>query len=235
MKAVLAAAVFGLVSLSKAHMEMTFPAPLRSGYNPYTEDRDWDMISPLQENGQDFPCKGSLNLVGTAQGTAVAEWTAGQQYNVTIKGNAPHSGGSCQVSLSTDKGQSWKVLRSYVGGCPVMGSSSYDFMLPSDAPTGQGLVGWSWFNNVGNREMYMNCAVVDIKSGKGASSSSSSSSDSYGAAGGVPYADRPAMFVANVGNGCGTEEGFDVEFPQMGPDPELNSSRMRPPVGNCAK
>ncbi|RCI15722.1 hypothetical protein L249_2228 [Ophiocordyceps polyrhachis-furcata BCC 54312] len=233
MKAVLAAALVGFVSLSRAHMEMMFPPPLRSGYNPYTEDQDWDMISPLQSNGQDYPCRGSLHLVGTPQGRVVAEWTAGQQYNVTITGNTPHSGGSCQVSLSTDRGKSWKVLRSYIGNCPVMGSSSYDFMLPSDAPTGEVLVGWSWFNNVGNREMYMNCAVVNIKSGR--SSSKRRRSCAAGGAGGAEsYATRPDMFVANVGNGCGTTEGFDVEFPQMGPDPVLKSRRTHPPVGKCA-
>ncbi|RDA93005.1 hypothetical protein CP533_5493 [Ophiocordyceps camponoti-saundersi (nom. inval.)] len=222
-----AAALVGFVSLAQAHMEMMYPPPLRSGYNPYTEDQDWDMISPLQSDGQDYPCRGSLHLVGTPQGRVVAEWTAGQEYNVTITGNTPHSGGSCQVSLSTDHGNSWRVLRSYIGRCPVMGSSSYAFMLPSDAPTGQVLVGWSWFNNVGNREMYMNCAVINIKPGQGSSSS-------YGGAAGEPYAKRPAMFAANIGNGCGTEEGFDVEFPQMGPDPEFNSRGTHPPVGKCA-
>ncbi|PFH60831.1 hypothetical protein XA68_10292 [Ophiocordyceps unilateralis] len=219
--ATLAAALVGFVSVSQAHMEMMSPAPLRSGYNRFTEDQDWDMRSPLESSGGDYPCKGSLKLLGTPQAGVVAEWTAGQEHNVTITGNTPHSGGSCQVSLSTDQGNSWKVLRSYIGNCPVMGESSYAFQLPSDAPTGQVLVGWTWFNNVGNREMYMNCAVVNIKAGQ------------YSTAG-ESYAKRPAMFVANVGNGCGTEEGFDLEFPHMGPDPELNSRRTHPPVGNCA-
>ncbi|KAF4581952.1 extracellular protein [Ophiocordyceps camponoti-floridani] len=217
--AALTTALVGFVSLSQAHMEMMRPAPLRSGYNPFTQDRDWDMRSPLESSGQDYPCKGSLDLLGTPQGQVVEEWTAGTEHNVTITGNTPHGGGSCQVSLSTDKGSSWRVLRSFVGHCPVMGESSYSFKLPADAPTGQALVGWTWFNKVGNREMYMNCAVVNIKAG-GYSSSS--------------YADRPAMFAANIGNGCGTEEGYDLEFPHMGPDPEISSRRTHPPVGKCA-
>ncbi|XP_044724444.1 uncharacterized protein HRG_02340 [Hirsutella rhossiliensis] len=215
----LAAVLLGLFSSSQAHMEMKSPPPLRSKFNRFTTDQDYDMTSPLSSGGADFPCKGSLKLLGTSQGQAVAEWTAGQPNSMTITGNTPHSGGSCQASLSFDSGSTWKVIHSYVGECPVMGDSSYQFTLPSDTPAGQALFAWSWFNKVGNREMYMNCAVITIKAAGNSVLGNSS---------------RPNMFVANVGNGCGTTEGLDLKFPNPGPDVDMKSDRTTPPVGQCS-
>jgi hypothetical protein len=48
-----------------------------------------------------------------------------------------------------------------------------------------------------------------------------------------PFGSRPAMFVANVGNGCSTTEGTDVQFPNPGPDVTNVSSKLGPPVGSC--
>ncbi|PHH92877.1 hypothetical protein CDD83_4020 [Cordyceps sp. RAO-2017] len=233
-----AAIVVGLVaSLSQAHMEMKSPPPLRSGYNHFTRDQDWDMTSPLSSNGHDFPCKGSLRLLGTPQGQAVADWVAGQAYSVTITGNAPHSGGSCQVSLSTDRGRSFKVVHSYIGNCPIRGDSSYRFTLPADTPAGEALVAWTWFNNVGNREMYMNCAVVNVKQGGAGNGRWNSGNRNSGASGAssASFSSRPAMFEANIGNGCYTTEGYDVLFPNPGEEVDMRSRHTHPPVGRCPK
>lgn len=206
-----------------AHMEMKNPPPFRSSYNPYTgNDIDYDMTSPLSSDGSDFPCKGYTKLLGTPKGKPVATWSPGGTYSMTITGNTPHNGGSCQASVSYDRGSSWKVIRSWIGNCPVRGDSSYSFTLPSDLPAGNMLFGWSWFNNEGNREMYMNCAAITVKAGarkvrRGAGDS---------------YSSRPAMFVANVGNGVCTYEGTDVDFPQPGPDPIRRSSRPHAPGNN---
>jgi hypothetical protein len=63
----------------------------------------------------------------------------------------------------------------------------------------------------------MNCAVVTITGG--ASSA----------------LDGPGMFVANVGNGCGTTEGTDVVFPDPGSDIVYggDAAKRAPPTGNC--
>ncbi|KAL2136211.1 hypothetical protein VTI74DRAFT_4841 [Chaetomium olivicolor] len=145
-------------------MEMSYPPPLKSKANPNSgEQVDYSMTSPLKADGSDFPCKGYLSLLNTTQAKPVASWTAGQTYNFTISGGAAHGGGSCQAALSVDGGKTFRVLHSYEGGCPRQGQSSFPFAVPGDTPTAQGAVfGWTWFNNLGNREMYMNCAVVDI-------------------------------------------------------------------------
>jgi hypothetical protein len=150
------AAILGMVGLASAHMEMKDPPPFRSKFNSHTTDIDYSMTNPLNRDGSDFPCKGYHNLIGTPQGASVANWTPGQSLTMTITGGTPHNGGSCQASLSYDGGSTWTAIHSYYGNCPVMGDSSYAFTLPNDTPSGQALFAWSWFNQIGNREMYMN-------------------------------------------------------------------------------
>ncbi|KAG5937240.1 hypothetical protein E4U53_000045 [Claviceps sorghi] len=214
-----------LAASSQAHMEMSNPPPLLSKFNKYTTSSDYDMTSPLHADGSNFPCKNHQRVLGTPQGQPVAQWIPGKSYSMTITGGAAHDGGSCQASLSFDKGASWKVIHSYIGNCPIQGESSYGFTLPGDTPSGTALFAWTWFNKIGNREMYMNCAVIDIVgSGK-------KQKKKRGTA--ASLAARPAMFVANVGNGCGTVEGRDVMFPNPGPDVDLQSKNTAPPTGQC--
>ncbi|KAL7903901.1 hypothetical protein GGI35DRAFT_472791 [Trichoderma velutinum] len=217
------AIVIGLVAVTNGHMEMKSPPPFRSKYNPYTgSDIDYSMTSPLSASGSDYPCKGYQKLLGGPEGKSVVTWTSGGSYNFTITGSANHGGGSCQASLSYDNGHSWKVVRSYIGGCPPPQDSNWDFTVPSDAPAGDAMFAWTWFNNIGNREMYMNCASVTIVNGKKRSSS-------------APFAGRPAAFVANIGNNVCTYEGKDVEFPHPGPDVDRNSESTSPPgQGTCS-
>lgn len=219
----LAAAVLGLAAVAHGHMEMKSPPPFRSKYNPNSgSDIDYSMTSPLSASGSDFPCKGYQKLLGTAEGKSVVTWAPGGAYGFTITGSANHGGGSCQASLSYDKGQTWKVIHSYIGGCPPQQDSNWNFTVPSDAPAGDALFAWTWFNNIGNREMYMNCAAVTIAAGKKRSAS-------------TPFASRPVLFVANVGDNICTYEGKDVEFPQPGPEVDRNSQGTAPPgQGTCS-
>lgn len=117
----------------------------------------------------------------------------------SVAGGATHGGGSCQISLSYDRGASFHVIHSMVGGCPL--KSSYEFTIPSDAPScDNALFAWSWLNEVGNREFYMNCALVKIT---GSSSGTS--------------LNTPLMFEANIfGEKCTTPEGLDFVYPNPG-------------------
>jgi len=124
-------------------------------------------------------------------------------------------GGSCQASLSEDGGKSFRVMKSYIGGCPVP-DKAFTFAVPKEATSGPAVFAWTWFNNQGNREMYMNCASVTITDG-----------------GGGMGASYPYIFRANIGNGCTTEAGVDVVFPSPGMDVENVSTKTAPPIGNC--
>jgi hypothetical protein len=206
-----------------AHMDMANPPPFRSKHNPNVgpDKVDSDMTANLDKSGSNFPCKGYQVDMGTPLGKSVVTYTQGGAGNVTIEGGAAHNGGSCQISLSYDNAKTFTVIQSIVGNCPVTGGSTFNFKIPGDAPTGAAILSWSWFNKVGNREMYQNCASVTIDGGSGAADS-------------VKFSERPAMMVANVGNGCSTLEGSDPEFANPGPDVLKQSDKTSPFQGTCA-
>lgn len=226
------AALLGFITLGQAHMEMKYPPPFRSKFNQYTTDIDYSMTSPLDASGANFPCKGYHNLYDTPQGKSTATWSQGQAVNFTLTGSATHNGGSCQASLSYDRGNTWKVVHSWIGNCPL--KETWSLTLPNDTPTGDAIFAWSWFNNLGNREMYMNCAHINIAKRTAAAAISEEAVQAIEARSpSDPYQSRPAMFVANVGNGCGTLETYDVEFPSPGPDVDRNTKKSTAPTGNC--
>jgi len=208
-KTLSAAFLFGAAN---AHFYITYPPPI-PGSNPK---------DPLLASGADFPCHGA-NL---AQGT-VTDLQAGQvvplEFGLGAGANtAVHGGGSCQISVTyktdpTDlkNPSNWYVLQSFIGGCPtdftsnlnnaVMCPGSYpdcvnniNFTVPSEVANGNAILAWTWFNNIGNREMYMNCAQVTLSGGQN------------------QLSELPAMMAANIDNGCTTTESTNVDFPDPG-------------------
>ncbi|CAG8409677.1 unnamed protein product [Penicillium salamii] len=168
--------------------------------------------------------------------TEEATYRTGSNNIIKLLGSATHGGGSCQVSLTSDReptiNSEWKVIKSYEGGCPAKvpwnlnGSAESDhslqlhFAIPEGIAPGKYTLAWTWFNWVGNREMYMNCAPITV-----ANDSPSNSSDH------MPKQSPafPPMFLANV-NGCMKRENVDVRFPWPGSIVEYNGdSKNRPP------
>ncbi|PYH78955.1 hypothetical protein BO82DRAFT_148872 [Aspergillus uvarum CBS 121591] len=205
-----------LASSVSAHIQMSNPYPIRSPLNPNGGDnKDYSYTNPLSSDGHDFPCKGYAN----DPFSSVANYSPGGSYSLELQGSATHEGGSCQISLSYDQGKSFKVIHSMIGGCPL--TSKYQFSIPSDAPGGQALLAWSWFNKVGNREMYMNCAQVTIG---GSKKRDVAQQEVAGAV--ASYSSAPPMFIANINGpgGCTTTEGQDVNFPLPGSSVEGSGS-----------
>ncbi|EME42943.1 hypothetical protein DOTSEDRAFT_72390 [Dothistroma septosporum NZE10] len=203
----IAAVACGLLATSvNAHMVITSPVPY--GQDSLTN-------SPLEADGSDFPCK---QRAGVYDMTTMNTMAVGVPQTLKFKGGATHGGGSCQLSITTDqqpsKSSKWKVIHSIIGGCPngavgnANGSPDYDqnptfeFSIPKDVPNGKYTLAWTWFNKIGNREMYMNCAPLTVTGG---SSKNKRSLDTL-----------PDMFVANIGNGCTVAESQDFVFPQCG-------------------
>lgn len=211
-------AVLGATA-ANAHMLMSQPVPY---------GKDSLNNSPLAADGGDFPCKlrGDTYSVSTEN-----TMESGSRQQLHLQGQATHGGGSCQISLTEDrapsKSSTWKVIQSIEGGCPAnvdgnMGGDAsaadptyFNFTIPEDFAAGKYTLAWTWFNRIGNREMYMNCAPITITK----SSSAKRSPE-------VPVVEKrtanyPPMFVANV-NGCTTKEGIDIRFPQPGSAIEYN-------------
>lgn len=144
------ALIAACASSVNAHMQMSWPYPLHSTFNPKTPEdaKDYSMTSPLIADGI-YPCKGFINNpAGSPYMDSVVTWKAGQTVNVTMAGTATHKGGSCQFSMSYDQGATWNVIQSYIGGC-MTDSTTIDIALPSEAPSGEALFAWTWFNHAG--------------------------------------------------------------------------------------
>ncbi|KAJ4356117.1 uncharacterized protein N0V89_004145 [Didymosphaeria variabile] len=104
-----------------------------------------------------------------------------------------------------------------------------------------------WFNKIGNREMYMNCAVVDLVNSASTSSSrqrnsaSSTKSSSSAAVAQAALSRYPDLYVANLKsvNDCATKETVDVMFDKPGADVlygdglSASSSRIKRRNGAC--
>lgn len=195
-----------LSSLTSAHIQMSDPYPIRSPLNRLNEldgTAVYNYTNPLASSGGDYPCKGYAG----DPWDPTATYVIGKQYTMKLSGNATHEGGSCQIALSYDGGKAFRVIKSILGGCPL--AHQYSFTIPRDASSGNALLAWTWFNKVGNREMYMNCAQVVIKEGEYSQSV-------------TKFHDRPEIFLANInaeGN-CTTDENQEVNFPRPGDEVE---------------
>ncbi|MCJ1413856.1 hypothetical protein MMC32_000181 [Xylographa parallela] len=213
---ILMASALALFSTVNSHMIMNSPTPYgKSSLNN----------SPLAADGSDFPCK-QRSGVYDAEG-ASNTMPIGVNQTLSFTGSATHGGGSCQVSLTSDltptASSTWQVIYSILGGCPVdaagnlpedptgSGATKFQFSIPEGISPGKYTLAWTWFNKVGNREMYMNCAPVTVTAAAG-------KRDTIEAAPLSERAEFPPMFVANACGSCSTpdDENSVLMFPNPG-------------------
>ncbi|KAK0383569.1 hypothetical protein NLU13_9480 [Sarocladium strictum] len=222
--------VAGLATLASAHIKMSNPVP----YGAATLNN-----SPLAADGSDFPCKQRAGVYDAAGASNV--YAQGSSQQLKFIGSAVHGGGSCQVSITTDlkpnANSKWKVIKSIEGGCPAKDTVgnlpdnaagavpfTYGYTIPDELAAGNYTIAWTWQNKVGNRELYMNCAPLQVTGDK----ADDSLLDSL-----------PDMFVANIGNNCETLQNSDLLYPNPGKDVDRfngATSAFKDPVGpGCAK
>jgi len=220
-----------LLTSTFAHMEMSDPLPMRSRLDPLVpvDEVDYNLKSPLNADGSNYPCRGYQN---DRPIRTTATYTAGQSYTMSVTDTVTHGGGSCQLSLSYDNGATFRVIKSIIGGCPLI--MSYNFTIPAYAPSGNALFAWTWFNEIGNREMYMNCAQVNIQGSSAARRSAQKRGGQF-----TSMDDLPFIWRANIDglSTCATTEGDDPVFPNLGPDVlyqhGMSSSDPITPGNNC--
>ncbi|KAJ4353380.1 uncharacterized protein N0V89_005109 [Didymosphaeria variabile] len=192
----LAVAMLSMAPSVQSHMILATPKPFGSPDN-----------SPLDPSGSNYPCKMTSATAGAGP---MNDFAVGSKQQLSFTGSAVHGGGSCQVSVTTDKNPTkdsvFKVIHSIEGGCPgVDGPATFDFTVPDALPDGELVMAWTWFNHIGNREMYMNCANVQV---------------SGGASDNSKFEKLPDMAIANVAVGkgatCKTTESSDYTFEGVG-------------------
>lgn len=195
---VIIAGIFALhtITLVDAHMKMTHPVPFGVGLER----------SPLDPNRDNFPCQ--YRGASTYQFTAMNKIPVNEPVLLSFDNGARHEGGTCEISVSMDKEPTkesvFKVIQVFEGGCPPNDpEAGLTFNLPGEFPTTErATLAWTWFNKVGNREMYMNCAPIQVTGG--------SDNMEY-------YNSLPEMFVANLSKeDCATIETHDPIMPDPG-------------------
>lgn len=217
--------------------------------------------NPLLADGSDYPCKQGPDVYKVVKQNVMP---IGQPQTLSFIGQATHGGGSCQISITTDKQPTknsvWKVIHSIEGGCPSKapgnlggdpmghGTDKFQFSIPQQVPTGDYTLAWTWFNKIGNREMYMNCAPITVTGGGSSSHKRGLNHHRHGASkrqhevSMIEERDNalsslPNMFVANIGNGCNTApSGTTLAIPQknLGTSVDHHApDELVPPVGNC--
>jgi hypothetical protein len=214
-------AIIGLIAaVVDAHILMSNPIPYGKG----TLNN-----SPLAADGSDFPCKQRPG--GYVIPEKENKYSIGESVALSLVGSATHGGGSCQISLTTDleptKESKWMVIKSFEGGCPVNTEgnlsggptmvipTSLSFGIPEGIEPGKYTLAWTWFNRIGNRKMYMNCAPITI-AGKDVNRNTPARPQKDTKVAEKKATSFPPMFVANIGSNCTTPEGFDIRFPQAG-------------------
>ena len=225
------------VCLARAHVKLIQPVP----YGATSLN-----TNPLLDSGDDWPCKQRPGVYDVTQWNIMP---VNSPQTIKFQGQATHGGGSCQISLTRDtpptKDSVFKVIKSIEGGCPSTnpgnvgtdpfgyGADSFTFTIPDAVSPANYTLAWTWFNKIGNREMYMNCAPVTVTSsstkrrrGRMTLSQRADGMDSL-----------PDMFRANSGNGCSTaESGTVLAIPaaNVGTDVQrIGSEPLTPPVGSC--
>lgn len=251
------AALTAFFAMASAHVKIESPVPYGAGNGAPALD-----TNPLLADGSDYPCKQRPEVYKVVKNNVMA---IGEPQPLTFQGQATHGGGSCQIALSKDmqptKSSVFKVILSIEGGCPSKnpgnvgnnpfgyGADKFQYTIPAEVSPGDYTLAFTWFNKIGQREMYMNCAPITV-TGSAKSrrdffdaennndTSLFSASDSGFEKRADAFSSLPDMFKANIGNGCSTAaSGTDLAIPEANKGKyvqRINTGPLTPPVGNCA-
>lgn len=151
------------IASTYAHIFMNDPPSRRNKYSKeYTEQGnvDYNIMAPLYHDGSTFPfpCKGFPKGPSTKTIT-------GNKVDIKLEGTAVHGGGHCQFGVTYDD-STFVVLKTVTDNCLISGMN-YNFDLPSNIPSGDITVFWTWVNRIGNREYYMECADITVNNPNG--------------------------------------------------------------------
>lgn len=166
--------------------------------------------SPLNPDKSDYPCK---MREGVYDITLMNNMAVNEAIPLTFSGSASHGGGSCQIAVTLDKEPTvdsvFKIIQVYEGGCPTAQNGNdgsedgdFNFTIPEGFPSGQASLAWVWYNKIGNREVYMNCAPITVTGG-------SESKEVFNS--------LPNLYLINLPPAeCSTADTSDVTVPNPG-------------------
>ncbi|KAF9960489.1 hypothetical protein BGZ72_006871 [Mortierella alpina] len=125
------------------------------------QEIDYDLNAPIGSYGKiDRPLCRTI-VPSASRGT----YKAGESIKTTYNIGASHNGGHCQWALSYDGGKTWVVIKTVIRNCfrGAKNQASYSVLIPEGAPSGKVVFMWLWNNASGVRELYSNCADIEIQ------------------------------------------------------------------------
>ncbi|KAF9382591.1 hypothetical protein CPB97_007052 [Podila verticillata] len=176
MKTSFVAAVVAVMSAmgTQAHVGLKTPCPRGQPAAgcpapPPGSSFDYDINSPIGTHDS----IGKPICKNTVPYTTRKVYRAGETISTDYTVGASHGGGHCQWALSYDEGKTWVVIKTMIREClrGVSGSDKYTIpvQIPANAPSGKATFQWIWNNAIGNRELYSNCADIEIQGVNGGS------------------------------------------------------------------
>lgn len=233
--------VMAHLGLAHGHMIMNTPHPYNLHSAPLLQ------VNPL---GADFPfpCQGRSTVEQVtplkAGETQRVAFTGGAQHG----GGSCQFSLTYEYPPPADKSK-WRTIYTLIGGCPVSAAGNlpaaqpdaegradspqcgddtgvecireFQVPIPRGLPSGNATFAWTWFNKIGNRELYMNCAPVAITGGADE--------------GDTTFFDTlPQMFVANIPGECTTNNGV-LNIPNPGEFGRVLEQPASGSEGSCPK
>ena len=203
-----AVAILAFAHTSNSHLIMKTPVPF--GVSTLNN-------SPLNNakpgaSDSDYPCKQRAGVYDITKMNTIAVDTPTE---MSFEGSASHGGGTCQIAVTMDKeptaNSTFKIIQVFEGGCPINSDGNgathpFSFSIPKEFPNGVMTLTWLWYNRIGNREAYMNCAPITVTGG-------SSSGQAY-------FDSLPNMYLINLPTAeCQSTQDFasnSVKIPNPG-------------------
>ncbi|KAF7558081.1 hypothetical protein G7046_g5882 [Stylonectria norvegica] len=219
----LAAMLAYSIGISFAHVIMIEPHPFNLDSAPLLQS--WPLSAELP-----FPCQGRFQHAENVTTVTAGATQLVKFWGSAVHGGGSCQFSVAYGDTPPAAHDQWHTIYSLIGGCPAEGEGNlptietdnaqrengvqcgndsgkecvrqYNIPIPKDMKNGPATFAWTWFNKIGNREMYMSCAPVIVTGGK--------DDDTF-------VDTLPPIFIANIPGECSTgPSGTILSFPDPG-------------------
>ncbi|KAI9163660.1 spore coat SP96 precursor [Paramyrothecium foliicola] len=209
--------------IGSAHVIMIEPHPYNLDTAPLLQT--WPLSADLP-----FPCQGRFQHAEEVTTVTAGTTQTVKFWGSAVHGGGSCQFSVAYGTEPPVDPAAWHTIYSLIGGCPAeaegniptdskdphgrehgpqCGNDSgkectrqFNIPIPKNMKNGPAIFAWTWFNKIGNREMYMNCAPIEVVGGVEDSSFVQS---------------LPPIFRANIPGECTTgTSGSVIGFPDAG-------------------
>ncbi|CEI66317.1 hypothetical protein FVEN_g4297 [Fusarium venenatum] len=210
-------------SFASAHVIMVEPHPFNLDTEPLYQT--WPLSADLP-----FPCQGRTQHTEQVTKVTAGKTQTVKFWGSAVHGGGSCQFSVAYGEEAPDDPSKWHTIYSIIGGCPAEAEGNipttetdphgrengpecgndtgkectkqFNIPIPKDMKNGPAIFAWTWFNKIGNREMYMVCSPIEVVGG----TDDNTFVDSL-----------PPVFRANIPGECTTgASGRVINFPEAG-------------------